>query len=89
VGQPEAVVNAKLDATNLVVILAKRHRNSVCVVSVLPELLSNVFSINFLCDHPGSRDGKYSLGWISATYVCHQWCEVGHPARLQYAYALV
>lgn len=80
-----ARVNEELDATDLAEVLKKRHRNSVGPASVLPpELLSSVFSINVLCDRPGSPKnglGKYySLGWISATQVCHRWREVRHTS---------
>lgn len=70
---------ADIYATSQTKILAKRYLNSTCAVSKLPpELLSYVFSISVLCDRPGTKDGVYSLGWISVTQVCHYWREVGH-----------
>jgi hypothetical protein len=48
-----------------------------CAVAALPpELLSYVFSMNVLSDRPAQKNGKYDLGWISVTQVCHRWREV-------------
>jgi hypothetical protein len=75
--------NTDLDMTGLGAVLTKRHLNSICPISKLPpELLSSVFSINVLCDRPGTKDGTYSLGWISVTQVCHQWREVRGTAQV-------
>ncbi|KAF8261011.1 hypothetical protein EI94DRAFT_1789685 [Lactarius quietus] len=69
--------NARHDAATMVTVLAKRRRNSGCAVAALPpELLSYVFSMNVLSDRPGQKNGKYNLGWISATQVCHRWREI-------------
>jgi len=71
------------DGTSSTAVLAKRYRNSVCVVSKLPpELLSYVFSINVLCERPCTKNGTFSLGWISITQVCHWWREVGQAASV-------
>lgn len=69
--------NAKPDAITMATVLPKRRRNSSRAVAALPsELLSYVFSMNVLSDRPGQKNGKYNLGWISATQVCHRWREV-------------
>ncbi|KAI9451219.1 hypothetical protein BJY52DRAFT_1215149 [Lactarius psammicola] len=73
----ESLGNARIDAATMVTVLTKRRRNSGCVVAALPpELLSYVISMNVLSDRPGHMNGKYGLGWISATQVCHRWREI-------------
>ncbi|KAH9963532.1 hypothetical protein BC827DRAFT_1154409 [Russula dissimulans] len=73
------------DRTNSNAVLAKRYRyrNSDCAVSKLPpELLCHVFSINVLCDRPCTKNGAFSLGWMSIAQVCHWWREVGQVASV-------
>lgn len=73
----ESLENARLDVETMVAVPTKRRRNSGCAATSLPpELLSYVFSMNVLSDRPQLKKGNNSLGWVSATHVCHRWREV-------------